>query len=144
MNHQFATLDSLRAEFDLNFPEALEDRPDLNGVRMKSPDNPMVYMVDQGKKRWIPNPSTYNNLFRDWTSIVVDIDVNEVPTGPQISDGAILARAGGTAPVYLVDQGMKRWIISPATMDKYDFDWGKIKVVEPIVLGALPSGPDIS
>jgi hypothetical protein len=144
MGHKFATLESLGTELGIELAAAPAPRTELNGVRVKAPNNPMVYLVDQGYKRWIPNPSTYNNLFRDWTTIVVDIDVDAIPTGAQISDGAILARAVNTAPVYLIDQGVKRWIVSPAAMDKYDFDWGKIKVVDSVVIDALPRGPDIS
>jgi hypothetical protein len=144
MGHQFANLEDLGAELGIQLAAAPDPRPDLNGLRLKSVNDPKVYLIDQGTKRWIPNPSTYNNLFRDWTTIVVDIDVDEILTGAPLTDGAFLARAGTSAPVYLIDQGTKRWILNPPTMEKYDFDWGKVKEVDAVLINALPNGPNIS
>lgn len=128
-------------------PVVLDDwgspRPDLNGLRVKFPNRPEIYLIDRGYRRWVPNPMTYNNLFRDWNGIVVDIDINEIPLAVQISSGAILVRADGTAPVYLVDQGTKRWITSPAIMDKYYFAWGRVYVLPPASVYPIPVGPSI-
>jgi hypothetical protein len=118
-------------------------RPDLNGLRVKFPNQPAIYLIDRGYRRWIPDPATYNNLFRDWNGIVVDIDIDEIPLAPQITSGAVLVRADGTAPVYLVDQGMKRWIVSPAMMDKYYFAWNRIYVLPRGVVDPIPVGPNI-
>ncbi len=53
-------------------PQAAVPRPDLSGLRLTAPNNPAVYVVDpQGFLRWIPDPPTYNNLFRDWGSVVI-------------------------------------------------------------------------
>ena len=44
-------------------PETLlAPRPDLNGLRVKSPTSPAVYLILDGYRRWIPDPDTYNNL----------------------------------------------------------------------------------
>jgi hypothetical protein len=118
-------------------------RPDLNGLRVKFPNQPEIYLIDRGYRRWIPNPATYNNLFRDWEGIVVDIDINEIPLAPQITSGAVLVRADGTAPVYLVDSGVKRWIVSPAMMDKYYFNWNRVYVLPAGSVDPIPMGPNI-
>jgi hypothetical protein len=40
---------------------------------------------------------------------------------------------------------IKRWITSAATMDRFQFDWGKIKRWDvPLAKLGLPDGPDIS
>lgn len=123
----------------------LKPRPDLSGLRVRSPNTAPIYVIDpDGYRRWIPNPDTYNNLFRDWTSVVVDLGTNLIAAGPALDDGAFLARAPGTAPVYLVSNGQKRWIVSPATMDKYWFDWSKIRDVPLSALNAIPTGPSWS
>jgi hypothetical protein len=119
-------------------------RPDLNGLRVKLPGRPEIYLVDQGYRRWIPNPTTFNNLFRNWNGIVEEISITSIPQGQNISSGAILARAYGTAPVYLVDQGLKRWITSPAAMDRYNFAWGRIYELPAISLNAIPTGANIN
>jgi hypothetical protein len=119
-------------------------RPELNGrlIRLHE-QSPPIYLVDEGRKRHVPNPETYNNLFRDWARLDEVPDLNEIDDGTAISNGAILARAINTAPVYLIDNGTKRHVASEQTMDKYYFDWGKVKEVNQILLDNIQSGPQI-
>jgi hypothetical protein len=119
-------------------------RPDLDGYRMKGPGDPKIYLVDQGYRRWIPDPATYNNLFRDWNGIVQDPLIFDVPEGLQLASGTVLAKGSGTAPVYLVEPGSKRWIASPHNMDVYYFSWDRIYAVPPVLLSGIPNGPTIS
>jgi len=124
-----------------SFEEALVQGP--SGERMKSPGNPAVFLIDpEGYKRWIPNAATYNNLFVDWTGIIENTDVLSIYPGPPLSDGAFLAKASNSAAVYLVSNGQKRWLTSPAVMDKYHFNWGAINVLLPAHLEAIPTGPN--
>src|SRR5262249_26247406 len=51
-------------------------RPDLNGLRVKLPNRPEIYLIDRGYRRWIPNPATYNNPLRHWNGIIVGINGN--------------------------------------------------------------------
>ncbi len=122
----------------------LEPRPDLNGLRVKSPASDAIYLIDEGYLRWIPNPKTYNNLFRDWNGIIVDIDIHDIPKSDPISDGAILARPSNETPVYLIDNFMKRHITSNAVMDKYYFDWDRVYAVPRILLDFIPTGLSIT
>jgi hypothetical protein len=129
-------------------PTALRGpRPDLAGLRVKLPTVPhepntdKIYVIDpDGYRRWIPNPDTYNNLFRDWTGVVTDIDIDEIPAEDPLTDGAILARAEGNARVFLVSNNMKRWITSPAVMDKYHFNWDRVYQVPHILLDFIATG----
>ena len=71
------TMDRLKADFaPLGVQPVSADwagpRPDLDGLRVQMPNRPEIYLIDQGYRRWIPDPATYNNLFRDWNGIVVD------------------------------------------------------------------------
>jgi len=119
-------------------------RPDLAGYRIKEQGQPPVYLIDDdGTRRWIPNPQTYDNLFRDWDGIVQDLDINEIDQGPDITDGAILGKAPNAAPIYLISNDVKRWVTSPAVMDKFHFSWDAVQQVAESVLEALPSGPDL-
>lgn len=115
-------------------------RPDLAGYRVKVPKQAPIWVIDQdGYRRWIPNPTTFNNLFRDW-SVVEELDVANIAETVPIDDGAILFKGSATANVYLTDRGNKRWITSPAVMDKYNFNWGKIVVVPQILVNMIPTG----
>jgi hypothetical protein len=118
-------------------------RKNLDGLRVQLPGDPAIYLMDGGQKRHIPDPTTYNNLFRDWNAIVQDTELDSVDTGPPISQGAVLAQAFGDAAGYIIDQGKKRHIGSPATMDRYDLDWKKIQHVAQIIIQAIPTGPEI-
>jgi hypothetical protein len=119
----------------------VEPRPDLAGLRVQSPNSAPIYLIDpDGYRRWIPDPATYDSLFRDWGGVVVDLGTNRITEGPALDHGAFLAIAPGTNPVYLVSNGQKRWIVSPATMDKYWFDWAKIREVPGPALDAIPTG----
>lgn len=118
-------------------------RLDLDGLRVTPPRGGPIYLIMDGVRRWIPNPATYNNLFRDWNGVITDLNVNAIPKGPALLDGAVLFRGDG-APVYLMDVAGKRWVTSPAAMDKYYFNWSKIAVLPGVVVNAVPNGANIS
>ncbi|WP_228014760.1 type II toxin-antitoxin system ParD family antitoxin [Fortiea sp. LEGE XX443] len=117
---------------------------EFNGLRVKLPGQPEVYLVDGGYRRWIPNPETYNNLFRDWNNIIEEMTVANIPIGSSISDGAVLAKGYGTAAVFLIEQGQKRWITSPEAMDKYNFSWQRVYQIPNILLDSISTGLSIS
>ncbi|SRR6266568_2412411 len=120
-------------------------RPDLAGERIQDPGQAAIYLIDDnGTRRWIPDPDTYNNLFRDWYGIDKTEPTREIVLGTQISRGAYLARVSGTAPVYLIDNGQKRWVSSSAVMDKFYFNWDKVKPIDAVTLSNIPPGPDIT
>ena len=119
-----------------------EQRPDLNGMRVKQPNQDHIYLIDEGKKRHIPDPTTYNNLFRSW-EYFEDLDVNDIETGTSITPGAVLVSGDATPHVYLIDGGCKRHVTSPAVMDKYHFRW-PTQPVPQAVIDAIPTGPAIS
>ncbi|MCS6244497.1 MAG: hypothetical protein H2172_11735 [Opitutus sp.] len=118
-------------------------RPDLNGKRVKLPgdDNPKVWLIDNGYRRLIPSMGTYENLFGKSTAdIIRDIDIDKIPEALPISDGAILACGFGTSPVYLIDAGCKRWVITGEIMNQYRFPVRSVQFVPPILLFSIPSG----
>ena len=118
-------------------------RRDLDGLRLQTPGDAAIYMIGQGKKRHIADPNTYNSLYREWNSVVPDVDLNEIDGGEEIAPGTNLIQGYGDAAVYLLDGGRKRWIQSPATMDRYDFDWRKVIRVPMSVINSLQNGSGI-
>ncbi len=118
-------------------------RPDLNGSLLTPPNGGPVYTVIWGFLHWIPDPTTFNNLFRSWNDIVKSTDLPSIPQFPPLTSGALLIQAAGQAPVYLLTNGLKNWITSPAAMDKYHFNWGRILVLPPVVVNAIPTGSHI-
>lgn len=115
-------------------------RPDLNGLRVKRPEHPAIYLMDGGFKRLIPNPDTYNGLFVDWNGIVTDVPLEDIPDGPMLSNGAVLVRPANSENVYLIDRATKRLIPRPELMERYHFNPKKVHVVPPIVADLIPNG----
>jgi len=115
-------------------------RPDLAGLRLTPLTGGPIYLVNpEGLLQWIPNPETYNNLFKDWDG-VQKIDTASLPIATALTNGAVLTRGNGSNPVYIVTNGKKRWITSPAVMDKYHFEWNHIFVVPQTLVDAIPTG----
>jgi hypothetical protein len=120
-------------------------RPDLDGLRVKFSNRPHIYIImDGGYRRHIPNPTTYNNLFRSWSGVVVDNDIDEITESRPLQSGAVLVRGHQAPHVYLIDHGRKRHVTSPAAMDKYHFAWNRVTVIPQSSVDAIPDGPAIS
>ncbi|QIF00117.1 hypothetical protein [Roseimicrobium sp. ORNL1] len=119
-------------------------RPDLNGRRIKHPDKGAVFLVDTGFKRLVSTPQIYNRLFVDWKSIEPVKDIESIPNGPPLSDGAVLVFAEGGDKLYLVDRGVRRLIGSDELFEKYGFSRKKVAVVPPLVLESVPAGRPLS
>lgn len=122
----------------------LGTRTDLSGCRIKSPNDPAVFLIDpEGYRRWIPDQYTYNRLFTTWGGIIIDIDVVEIARGSDLSHGATLIRCEESSPVYFVSNGHKRWVTSPGVMGKYSFRWPSGgDLVAAAVVDAIPAGPN--
>ena len=103
-------------------------RVDLEGLRFRKPGEDTVYLIDQGKKRAIPDPNVYAALFRTWDNIHLDIDINAIDDGPPVGTTAILFRCYDGPAVYLLDNNKKRLITSPGVMERFQFDWNRIHV----------------
>ncbi len=104
---------------------------------------------DDGSRRWIPNYETYKNLFGEWEegkNVQEVVDIEAIDRGTDISDGAILVRDESLdpTPVYLIDNGKKRWVKSMAVMDKFHFVLQNSIPIPHIVLDYIQSGPQIS
>jgi hypothetical protein len=122
-------------------PRIVAPRPDLAGQRLMAPGQSAIYIVDpNGYLRHIPDPATYNNLFRDWNGVIIDVNLIDIAQGPPLTPGAVLALGSGTSPVYLVTNGVKDWITSPAAMDKYYFNWGRVLTVPDVLVDFIPNG----
>ena len=116
-------------------------RRDLAGCRMRTPTCASIYVIDpDGYRRWVPNHMTYSRLFRDGAGIVDDFDLEHIAQRPKLTSGAMLVQGDVSSSVYLLDHGVKRWVPSPAVMDKYHFAWDRIFVVKQFFIDKIPNG----
>ena len=139
-----ATIEKLQASYEqgqkANRPLTAASFPELNGLRVKIPGQPHIYLVDRGQRRWIPNPETYDRLFRNWEGIQESGFYALVEVGPQISAEAQLVRGAGRPEVFLIEPYSKRWISSPAAMDRYYFKWENVWLVPRFMLDPIATG----
>jgi hypothetical protein len=117
--------------------------PELNGLLLQLPGTPKVYLVLNGFRCWIPDPQTFQNLFVPTATVFQDINIGVVSEGPALTTGAVLAQAAGSAPVYLVSNGVKMWIPTPDILNRYQFNSAKIQTVAPVLINFIPNGPDV-
>ncbi|MGH2667344.1 hypothetical protein [Flavobacterium sp.] len=115
-------------------------RPDLAGLRMTPLTGGPVYLINpEGYLQLVPNPQTYNNLFRDWNGIIKG-DIINIAMGSPLSDGAVLAKGDNSGMVFIVSNGIKRWVISQAAMDKYYFNMKTVVIVPHVLIDSVPGG----
>ena len=77
-------------------------RTDLNGVRVRLPGNPPIYLIDEGVRRHIHNYQKYKDLFLDEADVVEDLNVNNIDLGsPLTADPGLYINASGTTLYFL-------------------------------------------
>lgn len=118
--------------------------PEFNGIRAKHPERSTIYLVDQGYKRAIPDALTYNGLFRDWKGIVTDLDLDNIPDGPNLSVKNILVRCSNDETACLIDGDMRRPIKDDQTFEAFHFDVKKVHLVPAVLVEPFQVGQPLS
>ena len=59
-----------------------QDFPSLGHLVKGS--SPEVFLLEKGKRRWIPDEATFNAMGLDWQAVreISDEDLNSIPRGP--------------------------------------------------------------
>jgi hypothetical protein len=115
-----------------------------DGRRVVDPASGAIYLMICGELRHIPNPATYNALFRDWNGIAPLGNLAGQRQGPPLTDGAHLAMGTPDGKIFMIVDWTKRWIESPAAMDRYQFKWAAVRTYPADQLAALPDGASIA
>ena len=118
-----------------------------NSELHSSPRTMQCTVEAKGVKRWITNPTVLASwgfvLFTDRAK-VDDAVIESLPENAQVDAGPELARGDDESPaVYVIDQGFKRHIPSPAVAAAWHFDLGAAEKIPIATLDAMPSGPDV-
>jgi hypothetical protein len=116
-----------------------------DGTLLKA-SGPEVDMMEGGKRRWIPDPSTFNCMHLNWGAIqtIADSDWDQIPQGapyPSRADGALLQGSGPY--VYVVTGCVRHWIPDPATFEANGYNWSAIQKISDIDLNAIPWAPQL-
>src|ERR1700723_2358646 len=66
-----------RPDVDPAAANAPQPHPELAGKRLRLPGEPAIYLIDpEGRRHYVPDPYTYNRMFRDWNGIFDDPSLN--------------------------------------------------------------------
>jgi len=108
-----------------------------------------VYLIEDGKKKWIVDAFTFNHRKYQWENIyqISDEDLNNYPEGENILDTSpypdgTLVR-GSCYKVYLIENGQKKWISSEEVFNARGYKWDKVIVVSNDDLENYPEGERI-
>jgi len=136
-----ATTSSITIDVDPNW---------FNGSCIRASDQVNIYLVMKGEKRYIPNTSTYNNIFKDVSNVldggkygpIWNKVVDSIPKGEDITNGAILIKADNSNPIYLLTNNKKYYITDPKQYADCNFKPGGQKTYPAVVIDAMPRGED--
>lgn len=116
-----------------------------NGTIIKKKLYPQVYYIENFKKRPIESPALLDSHGFDWKSLIIasEADVDQIPDGEKLKfrDGSLLSNRGG---VYIISNGLRRPIVSPAAFLRLGFKWNNIRAVSDAELNLHPLGEAVT
>lgn len=119
------------------------DWTQYDGLRVASHSTSAIYLAMWGQLHWIPNPATFNSIFKDWNGIVnSDYLVDNMPKGPALATGSFIANSAPAPAWYFVTLGRKLHIPNPATVTRFNFR--SPVSIPPLALDYIPTGPDVT
>lgn len=125
-----------------------------NGSLLQAEGDPRVYIMENGKRRHIPDPATFNlmNLRPEMIIVVSSQDLERIPAGSQIPSGLqanaslvekALYQVDGNPTVYIVYGNTLRGIPDPETLTHMGYNFSQVKRVSTQNLNMLPKGPNM-
>jgi hypothetical protein len=121
--------------------------PDGTLIQLKG-GQPAAYVIQNGKKCYIPDPTTFEARGYQWNNIrqIDQATFNAIPTGPALPSVTVIPLDGtliqlkGHPEVYVILNGKKCWIPNPATFDARGYHWDKIKQIDQTAFNKIPMG----
>jgi hypothetical protein len=113
-----------------------------NGALVRGSEN-KVYWMENGQRRHIPDPETFNLMGLNWDAIqqISDGDLNDIPQSgslPSRKNGALVR--GSENKVYWMENGQRRHIPNPETFNAMGLNWAAIQNVSDADLNMIPLG----
>lgn len=118
-----------------------------NGALIKAKDGNSVYLLENGSKRPIANPSVFEARGYKWNEVIEisRAELNSYSTGNGIStypDGYLLA--GSDGKVYAISDGAKRYITGPSVFAGLGFSFLDVINVSSVQLALYSDGVNLS
>ena len=120
-----------------------------NGTLLKG-SGPKVYLIENGTKRWITDATIFIASGYDWNNIITisESELNIYSHGENIYansnvnlNGTLLKSSG--PKVYLIKNGIKRWITSESVFINNGYNWNDIITISESELNIYPHGGNI-
>jgi hypothetical protein len=124
------------------------------GSLLRAKGTTPIYVIEKGKKRWIPNLETFEAKgFRFAAIKEIEPDqLAKIPSGdplvlpkpiirsPSDVKEGMLIRASGSAPVYVIKNGKKSWIPNPQTFEALGYKWNQVVDLKKNIFDKIPLG----
>jgi hypothetical protein len=109
-----------------------------NGSLLLAPDG-KVYVLREGKRRWVPSPLIFEARYR-WESIIAVsqevINSYELGENEYYPDGLLIRGSG--PKVYMMQNNVKQHIWSPEVFESYGLSWSQIKRATDSEINLIP------
>jgi hypothetical protein len=116
--------------------------PELNGKRVKTEEDPTMYLVVDGVRRAFSSEEQYHRLWSSWDGHEV-MDVSDIDEGPALDSGVYLAQEDGSTRLFVVNGGEKLFVPSEEVLNKFAFDTSLARLLPTADLDAISNGPDL-
>lgn len=111
---------------------------------------PEIYVLENGLKRWIPDPGTFEYFRYKWNNVkhISDNLLNSYAQGEDLDkyddypEGTLLRGAG--PEVYLIELGKRRWIPNPAVFGGNGLGWRYVYDIDQDKLKRIPQGGNLT
>ena len=101
-----------------------------------------VYLVTAGMRHWVPDATTAAILDispATWTDVRPEqlVSIPEGPAIPALREGSLIREPSGA--VYVIRNGRREWIPSPAAFAAGGYQWGAVIDVPAFVVARIPA-----
>jgi hypothetical protein len=116
-----------------------------DGTLLKA-SGPEIDRMEAGRRRWIPDPPTFNCMGLNWNAVqtISDSEWSQIPKGtayPSRADGTLLQGSG--PQVYVMTSCQRHWIPDPDTFNALGYNWNAIQHIANADLIAIPEGAQV-
>ena len=121
----------------------------VGGSLLRANDSEKVYLIENGKKRWITSSAAFALNGYKWNDVVLVIskELGLYKNGEDIvvselkKDGSLIKDSGNK--VYLIENGKKRWITTAEIFISNGYNWNDIITIFNEELDLYPNGENI-
>jgi hypothetical protein len=115
------------------------------GLTVLRGSGPEIFLVVEGRRRWIPNQTTFDVLGLDGQSVktIPDEELNSIPRGADYPSLAGTLVKGTGPDVYQLENGKRRLIPDMETFKKLGLRWESVQYIPDQDLSSIPVGAPI-